>query len=153
MTKDELKEMIDNTINENGRGQITGKTLNLALNEVVESMGTGSGSSKRLYINFASTDLPDEELVSNAALYEEIMTAVETDTEPPALIMLYGGDEVQANIYLKSIGVGTLFIDSQIHVVALFNVGDTLMIYLSPDGTTSFENISPALLTNLSDNG
>lgn len=43
MTKEELKEMIDATINENGTRNITGKTLNLALNAIVDALGSGSG--------------------------------------------------------------------------------------------------------------
>lgn len=43
MEKEELIEMINSTINTNGSGTITGKSLNLALNAIVETMGTGSG--------------------------------------------------------------------------------------------------------------
>ena len=35
--------MINSTINTNGSGTITGESLNLALNAIVETMGTGSG--------------------------------------------------------------------------------------------------------------
>ena len=43
MEKEELIEMINSTINTNGSGTITGEALNLALNAIVETMGTGSG--------------------------------------------------------------------------------------------------------------
>lgn len=43
MKKEELIEMINSTINTNGSGTITGEALNLALNAIVETMGTGSG--------------------------------------------------------------------------------------------------------------
>lgn len=43
MTKEELLEMVDATINENGTGNITGKALNLALTEIINSMGEGGG--------------------------------------------------------------------------------------------------------------
>lgn len=43
MTKEEIKEMIDATINENGERSITGKALNLALNAIVDAMGEGGG--------------------------------------------------------------------------------------------------------------
>ena len=43
MKKEELIEMINSTINTNGSGTITGESLNLALNAIVETMGTGSG--------------------------------------------------------------------------------------------------------------
>ena len=54
MTIKELKDLIDSTINENGTKAITGKALNLALNEitnaVAEAATTGGGGSgvKRL---------------------------------------------------------------------------------------------------------
>lgn len=35
--------MINSTINTNGSGTITGESLNLALNAIVEAMGTGTG--------------------------------------------------------------------------------------------------------------
>lgn len=41
MTKEELKEMIDATIVGNGRQEITGSALNLALNAIVDSAGGG----------------------------------------------------------------------------------------------------------------
>ena len=43
MEKEELIEMINSTINTNGSGTITGEALNLALNAIVETMGTGTG--------------------------------------------------------------------------------------------------------------
>lgn len=43
MEKEELIQMINSTINTNGSGTITGESLNLALNAIVETMGTGSG--------------------------------------------------------------------------------------------------------------
>jgi hypothetical protein len=43
MTKEEIKAMIDATINENGERNITGKALNLALNAIVDAMGEGGG--------------------------------------------------------------------------------------------------------------
>lgn len=50
MNKEELLEMINSTINENGAGMITGKALNLALTEIVNAMGSGSGAGgEKLY--------------------------------------------------------------------------------------------------------
>ena len=50
MTKEEIKEMIDATINENGNGNITGKALNLALNAIVDAMGEGGGGLDTIYL-------------------------------------------------------------------------------------------------------
>lgn len=51
MTKEEIKAMIDATINENGGRGITGKALNLALNAIVDATGEGS-SGGGLIIHF-----------------------------------------------------------------------------------------------------
>ncbi len=60
MTKEELKVMIDETINSNGVRSITGKALNLALTEIVDAMGTTSGGGdeglKRNDVNFFDYD-------------------------------------------------------------------------------------------------
>lgn len=83
MEKEELVEMINSTINTNGSGAITGEALNLALQAIVETMGTGSGSgAERLqgYFNAPSTWVQtDEEKALNAQLYTKITTALEND--------------------------------------------------------------------------
>lgn len=43
MSKEELKEMIDNVIVSNGKGQITADVLNLVLNNIAENAGGGGG--------------------------------------------------------------------------------------------------------------
>jgi hypothetical protein len=43
MSKEELKEMIDNVIVSNGKGQITADALNLVLNNIAENAGGGGG--------------------------------------------------------------------------------------------------------------
>ena len=89
MTIEELKDLIDSTINENGTKAITGKALNLALNEitnaVAEAVTTGGGGGvKRLYVDVSGGTLTDPvQLASNAALYTEIVTALTNDELPP----------------------------------------------------------------------
>lgn len=62
MTKEEIKEMIDATINENGQGNITGKALNLALNSIVDAMGEGGGGLMFHYLpRYEISNLPDWE--------------------------------------------------------------------------------------------
>jgi hypothetical protein len=58
MTKEELKVMIDSTINTNGARHITGKSLNLALNAIVDSMGQRSDEEglQRSDVNFFDYD-------------------------------------------------------------------------------------------------
>ena len=95
MTIEELKDLIDSTINENGTKAITGKALNLALNEitnaVAEAATTGGGGSgvKRLYVDASGGTLTNpEQLASNAALYTEIVTALTSNELPPQVMVL-----------------------------------------------------------------
>ena len=43
MKQEELLEMVNNTINDNGKKNITGKALNLALVEIIKAMGNEGG--------------------------------------------------------------------------------------------------------------
>lgn len=89
MTIEELKDLIDSTINENGTKAITGKALNLALNEITNAVAEaattgGGGGVKRLYADVSGGTLTDPvQLASNAALYTEIVTALTNDELPP----------------------------------------------------------------------
>ena len=89
MTIEELKDLIDSTINENGTKAITGKALNLALNEIANAVAEaattgGGGGVKRLYVDVSGGTLTDPvQLASNAALYTEIVTALTNDELPP----------------------------------------------------------------------
>lgn len=89
MTIEELKDLIDSTINENGTKAITGQALNLALNEIVNAVAEaattgGGGGVKRLYVDVNGGSVTDpEQLASNAALYTEIVTALTNNELPP----------------------------------------------------------------------
>lgn len=87
MTIEELKDLIDNTINENGAKAITGQALNLALNEIVnavaEAATTGGSAAKTLYVGSDSSPLTQEQIASNVALYNEISTALSNKEMPP----------------------------------------------------------------------
>ena len=102
MTIEELKDLIDSTINENGTKAITGKALNLALNEitnaVAEAATTGGGGVKRLYADLSGGSITDpEQLASNAALYTEIVTALTNDEFPPQVGVLASIDGTYVN--------------------------------------------------------
>ena len=95
MTIEELKDLIDSTINENGTKAITGKALNLALNEITNAVaeaattGSSGGGVKRLYADLNGGSITDpEQLASNAALYTEIVTALTNDELPPQVGVL-----------------------------------------------------------------
>lgn len=98
MTIQELKDLIDSTINENGTKAITGKALNLALNEITNAVAEaattgGGGGVKRLYVDASGGTLTDpQQLASNAALYTEIVTAFTNDELPPQVGVLIGGE-------------------------------------------------------------
>lgn len=90
MTIEELKDLIDSTINENGTKAITGQALNLALNEIVNAVaeaattGGSGGGVKRLYVDMNGGSITDpEQLASNAALYTELVTALTNNELPP----------------------------------------------------------------------
>ena len=87
MTIEELKDLIDSTINENGAKAITGQALNLALNEIVnavaEAATTGGSAAKTLYVGSDSSPLTEEQIASNVALYNEISTALSNGKMPP----------------------------------------------------------------------
>ena len=89
MTKEEIKEMIDATINENGGRGITGKALNLALNAIVDAMGEGGGldtiyllpsslNSDAAPETLETTELPftEEEIMAMVAHNQNIYTKI-----------------------------------------------------------------------------
>lgn len=137
MTIEELKNMIDSTINENGTKAITGKALNLALNEianaVAEAATTGGGGVKRLYIDLSGGTLTDPvQLASNAALYTEIVTALTNNELPPQVGILKSEGGVYTNATFNYISYG----DSAI--VFAFTMGSSqTMMALTSDGNVS----------------
>lgn len=69
MTKDELKSMIDSTIATNGKGEITGEALNLALKAIVDAMSQGASEVVKVPGDNALTSA---EQAANAEAYERI---------------------------------------------------------------------------------
>lgn len=137
MTIEELKDLIDSTINENGTKAITGKALNLALNEitnaVAEAATTGGGGVKRLYADMNGGSITDpEQLASNAALYTEVVTALTNNELPPqvgvlasiegtyingnTLATLYDGSTLIFYVFMESFAVCTLTSDGNVTV-------------------------------------
>ena len=137
MTIEELKDLIDSTINENGTKAITGKALNLALNEitnaVAEAATTGGGGVKRLYADMNGGSIADpQQLASNAALYTEIVTALTNDEMPPqvgilasiegayingnSLATIYDGTTLIFYVFAESFAVCTLTSDGNVTV-------------------------------------
>ena len=139
MTIEELKDLIDSTINENGTKAITGKALNLALNEitnaVAEAATTGGGGSgvKRLYADMNGGSITDpEQLASNAALYTEIVTALTNNELPPQVGVLIPEGSGYTNAIFNLIMYG----DSVI--TFMLSMGSNLTIMaLTSDGNVS----------------
>lgn len=137
MTIEELKNMIDSTINENGTKAITGKALNLALNEianaVAEAATTGGGGVKRLYGDINGGTLTDpEQLASNAALYTEIVTALTNNELPPQVGILISEGGVYTNATFNYISYG----NSAIVFASTMGSDQTIMV-LTSDGNVS----------------
>ena len=137
MTIEELKDLIDSTINENGTKAITGKALNLALNEitnaVAEAATTGGSGVKRLYADMNGGSITDpEQLASNAALYTEVVTALTNNELPPQVEVLasiegayingnslgtiYDGSTLIFYVFMESFAVCTLTSDGNVTV-------------------------------------
>ena len=139
MTIEELKDLIDSTINENGTKAITGQALNLALNEIVnavaEAATTGGGGVKRLYVNINGEALTDpEQLASNAALYTEIVTALTNNELPPQVGILI----VVEGVYQYITNVLTGYQDQNVILGFYAEHGQYTQILLMADGNFSF---------------
>ena len=141
MTIEELKDLIDSTINENGTKAITGKALNLALNEITNAVaeaattGGGGGGVKRLYVDVSGGSITNpEQLASNAALYTEIVTALTNDELPPqvGILILKGG------AYTNSTFNVIMYADSAITFMLSMGSNPTVMA-LTSDGNVSIE--------------
>ena len=138
MTIEELKDLIDSTINENGTKAITGKALNLALNEITNAVAEaattgGGGGVKRLYVGVSGGTLTDPvQLASNAALYTEIVTAFTNNELPPQVgtLILEGGENANATFNYISYG------DSNIVFTFTMGSSQTIMV-LTSDGNVS----------------
>ena len=136
MEKEELVEMINSTINTNGSGAITGEALNLALQAIVETMGTGSASgAERLWgtLNISSEatfNVTDEEKALNAQLYTKIVSAIEND-QP---ISVWTKATVEGATYvLTSIAIITA--DSGVGIIFSEGGSNAMPFALSSDGS------------------
>lgn len=136
MTIEEIKDLIDSTINENGAKAITGQALNLALNEIVnavaEAATTGGSAAKTLYVGSDSSPLTQEQLASNAALYTEIVTALTNNELPPQVGVLLATE----GMYSFAAFVGINYQSSTILLLLDFN--GPLGYSLTSDGNVQF---------------
>lgn len=134
MGKEELVEMINSTINTNGSGAITGEALNLALQAIVETMGTGSGSgAEKLqgYFDGSAWQQTEAEKALNAQLYAKIVSALEND-QP---INVWGKVTPGSETYVvTSVNVGV----QESMVMVIFYTGNApLRAVLTSDGSVT----------------
>ena len=141
MTIEELKDLIDSTINENGTKAITGKALNLALNEitnaVAEAATTGGGGSgvKRLYVDASGGSVTaPEQLASNAALYTEIVTALTNNELPPQVGILANID----GTYINGNSLATTYDGTTLTIFVFAEV--FVICSLTSDGNVTAQN-------------
>lgn len=133
MGKEELVGMINSTINTNGSGAITGEALNLALQAIVETMGTGSGSgAEKLqgYFDGSAWQQTEDEKALNAQLYTKIVSALENNQ--PISVWAKG---VMGNsqVCFTSVAVG---VDSSMAMIIFSQGGSNAMSFvLSSDGS------------------
>lgn len=121
MEKEQLIEMINSTINTNGSGTITGESLNLALNAIVETMGTGSGGG---------------------AVWEKVSGTVDL-TNPPSVTVTTTEEDKAANIAL--IARSKQNIKNGIPVmVYIVGYNEEKNIYICPSGP--FLNVAPEMI-------
>ena len=105
MEKEELIEMINSTINTNGSGTITGESLNLALNAIVETMGTGggagwekiSGTVDLTSLESITVTTTEEDKAANIALIERSKQNIKNGI--PVMVYIMAFNEEQ-NIYI-----------------------------------------------------
>lgn len=139
MTKEELVDLIDSTINSNGEKSITGQALNLALKEIVDAMGSGDGGATMVLNcdNILGDDLTDEQKAENVLLYNALLAAENT----PTSISIY------SKIVMEGMGVfwgqcpfwmvGTETGEETMAFVAIGVPTGTYMVQLAADGSVA----------------
>lgn len=148
MTKEELLEMVDATINENGTRSITGKALNLALTEIINAMGTGGGAGVELaYVDVTGSGLTPEQLASNIALYTKVEAAANAGQVLPHIAI-----DASAMLGVPTTVVSTMtaFVKEDSAMASQMGVGVIFMDYfmlqatfaLAHDGTVTVNPLS-----------
>lgn len=142
MEIEELKELIDSTINENGERAITGKALNLCMNELVQYVASNKPQVvERLYVDLAGAALTEEQQASNAALYAKLKAAFENDELVPLVsyhgVYIMGSTDISSMDALLTpvmLGADGGKYSGKIVFYLMFQI----MILLSEDGSVTF---------------
>ena len=141
MEKEELIEMINSTINTNGSGTITGESLNLALNAIVETMGAGGGavwekiSGTVDFTNLESITVTttEEDKAANIALIERSKQNIKNGI--PVMVYIMAFNEEQ-NIYICPSGSFLVLQSEMIGAYAM-----PFIIMLAEDGSVTLQVI------------
>lgn len=143
MEKEELIEMINSTINTNGSGTITGEALNLALNAIVETMGTGSGGGavwEKISgtVNLTSLEsitvtTTEEDKAANIALIARSKQNMKNGI--PVMAYMTAFNEEQ-NIYICPSG-GLIIMPEGVEVYAF-----PFIIMLAGDGSVTIQGVA-----------
>lgn len=100
MTFEEIREMVNATINENGLKQITGKTLNLALTETLAAIeeflanNAGGGGLETVYLYESEETITQEQQAANAAVFAKAKAAYEAGKPLPGVQLYFPSDMV-----------------------------------------------------------
>lgn len=97
MTFEEIREMVNATINENGKREITGKAINLALLETLTAIEEflannkpeGAASETFFLPNMSTGELKPERQAHNAEVYNKFKAAFESGKPLPLLSVDY----------------------------------------------------------------
>ena len=141
MEKEELIEMINSTINTNGSGTITGESLNLALNAIVETMGAGGGAVWEKIsgtVDFTSLEsitvtTTEEDKAANIALIERSKQNIKNGI--PVMVYIMAFNEEQ-NIYICPSGSFLVLTSEMIGAYAM-----PFIIALAEDGSVTIQAI------------
>lgn len=159
MTKEELVDLIDNTINTNGEKAITGQSLNLALKEIVEAMGSGDGGGSSMTLNLSysvlsggGNDLTEEQIAENVELYNAIIAA----KDAPASISIYskmamGGEGVfwgQCPYWMAAEANADGETMQIVYIIIGFLGQEFMPLQLAADGSVSTVNTDALSLSN-----
>ena len=141
MEKEELIDMINSTINTNGSGAITGESLNLALQAIVETMGTGSGAVWEKIsgtvsfetIESITVTTTDEDKAANVALIERSKQNIINGIPVMAYMAVFNEGQ---NTYICP--SGSLFLSPQLY--AIYSL--PFIISIQEDGSVTVQAIS-----------
>ena len=156
MTFEEIREMVNATITENGKRQITGKALNLALLEMITAMEEnkpeGSGAETVFVVdNVDDMSITPEHQAANAAVYAKCRDAA-AEGKPLPMVCVDGATIMLGGSGVSIVGVSVLlsssivmFVDPNSElaaemsglVVTINSFGDNIQAVVAEDGSVT----------------